>query len=452
LINNFNLTCVQVDDASYSEANWSENVDEGTSFSTDCNVVEIPDENFETYLLGNSSINTNGDSFIQVSEANAFTGIIAVNDAGITDITGIEAFTNVSGLNVTDNELTEVDLSSNTQLTSLYLALNPITTLDLSQNTSLSHLQLQYMDLTSVDVSHMPGLITLWVYGNELTVLNVSNNTALTSLRVTQNPLTSLDVSYLTELTRLDAYQLQVPILDLSNNTKLTYLDAGGNGFLEGLDIRNVAIEDITHFTVINAGNLSCISVDDVDLAEANLTNVDDHIVFSTDCSNGANDILTFSFSEQTGAATIDATNHTIEIEVETGTSLTALEPTITVSEGASISPSGAQDFSNAVTYTVTAENYDEQDWTVMVTEKELTLGVSQLQNLSVYPNPTMDVVSIDGLNQPFTVQVLDLGGKEMMTSNEKELNLSGLRTGMYLLHVELADGSSKVIRISKTN
>ena len=38
--------------------------------------VNIPDANFKAYLVGNTSINTNGDAEIQVSEATAFNGEI----------------------------------------------------------------------------------------------------------------------------------------------------------------------------------------------------------------------------------------------------------------------------------------------------------------------------------------------------------------------------------------
>ena len=36
--------------------------------------VNIPDANFKAYLVGNTDINTNEDSEIQISEANAFSG------------------------------------------------------------------------------------------------------------------------------------------------------------------------------------------------------------------------------------------------------------------------------------------------------------------------------------------------------------------------------------------
>jgi len=84
-----------------------------------------------------------------------------------------------------------------------------------------------------------------------------------------------------------------------------------------------------------------------------------------------ATDITAFSFTQQTGAATINTTNHTVSIEVAYGTSLTSLSPSITVSYGASIDPPGgtARDFTSPVTYTVTAEDATTtQVWTVTVT------------------------------------------------------------------------------------
>lgn len=91
----------------------------------------------------------------------------------------------------------------------------------------------------------------------------------------------------------------------------------------------------------------------------------------STATLNTEANIVSFSLAEQTGAATINPTAGTVNIEVYTGTSLTALVPTITLSTGATISPlSGvAQDFTTAKTYTVTAQNTSiTKTWTVTVT------------------------------------------------------------------------------------
>jgi len=81
-------------------------------------------------------------------------------------------------------------------------------------------------------------------------------------------------------------------------------------------------------------------------------------------------DILTFTLPEQTGAATVNATTHTVAIEVSNGTVVTALVPTIIASLGASISPTSgaAQDYTSPVVYTITSADADTQDWTVTVT------------------------------------------------------------------------------------
>lgn len=89
---------------------------------------------------------------------------------------------------------------------------------------------------------------------------------------------------------------------------------------------------------------------------------------------NTENDILTFVLAQQTGAATIDDVNHTVTMEVAAGTSLTSLAPTITLSDGASSDPASgmSQNFTTAVTYTVTSEDGTDQDWEVTVTEQQV--------------------------------------------------------------------------------
>ena len=105
--------------------------------------------------------------------------------------------------------------------------------------------------------------------------------------------------------------------------------------------------------------------------------------------SIAANDetrFLSFSFGipPQTGSATISAVMHTINVRVESGTDVTSLAPTFTLSNGASAKVNGAtqssgvtaNNYTNAVTYTITAEDgTTTQEWVVTVTK------VSELSN-----------------------------------------------------------------------
>jgi uncharacterized repeat protein (TIGR02543 family)/prepilin-type N-terminal cleavage/methylation domain-containing protein len=77
--------------------------------------------------------------------------------------------------------------------------------------------------------------------------------------------------------------------------------------------------------------------------------------------------ITTFSITSAT--TTITEGDHTISVHVPYGTTVTSLTPII-VHSGASVSPNSgvAQDFTDPVTYTVTAEDSSTQDYVVTVT------------------------------------------------------------------------------------
>jgi len=102
---------------------------------------------------------------------------------------------------------------------------------------------------------------------------------------------------------------------------------------------------------------------------------IQDWAVTVTEASPGLSsqtDILTFSFEEETGEATPNPDNHTIDIEVENGTDRSSITPTFLLSSGAtSVPPSGTEgDYSHPVSITVTAEDGTIQDWTVTVTKQ----------------------------------------------------------------------------------
>lgn len=91
--------------------------------------------------------------------------------------------------------------------------------------------------------------------------------------------------------------------------------------------------------------------------------------VIESETQSNENDILTFSFPQQTGPAVIDTEEKTVDIEINWLANITNLTPSITVSTFATINPESgvAQDFSSPFTYTVTAENEEEAIWTINV-------------------------------------------------------------------------------------
>jgi Leucine-rich repeat (LRR) protein len=237
--------------------------------------VNIPDANFKAYLLGNTAINTNGDGHIQVTEASVFNGAIDCGGMTIYNLTGIEAFTALTWLWCSDNQLTS---------------------LNLSQNTALTYLSCYSNQLTSLDVSGATALTTLYCSYNQLTSLNVSQNTALTELYCYYNQLTSLNVSGATALTTLWCYENQLECLDISNNPNLSQLYCSNN-LLEQLNTRN---GNWVNGMVIDAdtNNLTCVEVDNLGYANSSWGNTFDSFV---SFSNYTNPCVTVSaIQEQT--------------------------------------------------------------------------------------------------------------------------------------------------------
>jgi hypothetical protein len=145
----------------------------GCTIDSNGNIV-IPDANFKAYLLGNTAINTNGDTEISVTEAAAVLLISAPGKA-IFDLTGIACFTALKNLNVNTNGLTSIDVSQNTHLDTLRVAGNSLTSLNVTQNIYLKRLQCNINNLTSLNLSQNAQLVELHCYGNPLTNLNIQN-------------------------------------------------------------------------------------------------------------------------------------------------------------------------------------------------------------------------------------------------------------------------------------
>ncbi|MCB9001255.1 MAG: DUF5018 domain-containing protein, partial [Bacteroidales bacterium] len=120
---------------------------------------------------------------------------------------------------------------------------------------------------------------------------------------------------------------------------------------------------------------------------------------------SSAAEVLTFTLAEQTGNATINSEAGTVSIEVLYGTNASNLTPTITVSAGATISPESnvAQDFTNPVVYTVTAEDgTTTKDWTVTVTVASTQSSEKNITSFSI-PNQLSDA-TIDATAGTVTV------------------------------------------------
>lgn len=227
-------------------------------------IINIPDVNFKNALINTMCVDTNGDNVfnddadmnndneIQISEAEAVLRL-NVSSQNIASLEGIEQFTNLELLRCSVNQLTNLDISQNLVLKDLFCDENQLTTLDVSKNQSLETLNCLVNNLTSLDVSQNHNLLFLYCGFNQLTALNVSNNSSLIGLFCYVNQLTNLN-------------------LKNGNNTEL-----------------------LSMFTYGNL-NLTCIEVDDMDLASNNASWIKDvSASYSANCDTLSTDDVDYN-------------------------------------------------------------------------------------------------------------------------------------------------------------
>ena len=256
----------------------------------------FPDANFRAVVIDRLNIDggmrTGGSMVTGADQATiaAYTSL-SVSNRGIADLTGIEHFTGLSNLFCDYNQLTELDVSSNTALLYLDCGGNRLSELDLSNNAALYHLNCRNNQLAELDLSNNAALIDLDCSYNQLTELDMTNNTTLRILYCFNNQLTELDVSNNPALTDLDCSYNQLTELDVTHNAALLDLDCMDNQLAE-LDVSNNAslrylycyYNQLAELDVYSNTTLLYIDCDSNRLSELDLSNNAE--LYHLDCRN----------------------------------------------------------------------------------------------------------------------------------------------------------------------
>ena len=216
-----------------------------------------------------------------------------LSDKSLTDLKGLDVFENLTALDCSNNQISELDLTQLPNLTSLNCSGNPLMslntealpqlmylycnncfgqsksrsyvdgTLDLSENKQLIVLSCGENQLSNLILPETSTLVDIYCSDNNLKILDVSKNTGLSQFRCSRNQLielklpktqtlkevwcddnklTSLDVSGNTTLERLTCHDNDLDELDISTNTGLQILECQVNQ-LKTLDIsKNISL------------------------------------------------------------------------------------------------------------------------------------------------------------------------------------------------------------------
>ncbi|RLD26518.1 MAG: hypothetical protein DRI75_11565 [Bacteroidetes bacterium] len=365
----------------------------------------IPDAIFEQELV-NQGKDTNGmTGDILNTDAQAVTSL-NVEGLGITDLTGIEAFTSLTYLVCSDNSLTTLNVSSNTALQILLCSYNSLSSLDVTLNTNL---------------------LSLSCDNNQISSLNLNQNLLLGSLGCSNNPLTGLDVTMNTELLTLACSSTGLNSLNLNQNILLQDLTCVGNN-LTSLDLsNNTALQLLTcSFNNLISLNLGSNS-----------------ILWNLDCSN--NQITTLDLS----------LNPALFIFKCSSNQLTSLDLRNGTNSSVPVNNFIFAGNPNLTCINVDNATYSTNTWTSfldpqMFFSEDCSLGFDEFEssNFKIYPIPARDYISIDSnLTKLENIKLYNLNG-ELISSNNypntnksHKIDVSSFAKGMYILQVQTDKG-----------
>ncbi|WP_179336890.1 T9SS type A sorting domain-containing protein [Winogradskyella ludwigii] len=428
--NNPDLTCIQVDDVAYINSVNFFYIDNGVaSFSTNCNFcyVTIPDANLKAALLANTAINTNIDSEISYTEALAFTGILDVQNQSISDLTGIEAFTNITGLFCNNNALTSLDITSNTSLIALRCLNNSLTSLNVANGNNANIVQFNTLNnpnLTciQVDAGFTPPP-TAWQKDG---VANYSDNCYVAPC-IVNIP----DANFKTILVADTA-------INTNGNAEIECSEA--SNFTGSINCANSSISDLTGIETFTALKwLYCFNntISSIDVSQ--------NVALIT-LSCGDNTLSSLDVSQNPDLLILGCANNVLtSLNVANGNNANTIDAYFEATGN-----------SNLICIQVDDATYSTNNWTNIDTQTSFSTNCSlsvndfNLNSISLHPNPTSSMLNIEMTQNIKQATVYSMLGKEVLKTQNKQIDVSRLSNGVFLIKIEDENGNVSTKRFVK--
>lgn len=406
--------------------------------------VNIPDANFKAILLNNAEININGDTEIQLSEAENYKGIIECSNKNITSLAGIESFINIIVLKCYNNNIKDLDVSKNTKLLILQCFQNKIENLNLSNNKELTYLDCSNNQIVILDLYYNTSLEYLNCAKNKIEQLTFGSNSSLTSIECSYNNLLLLNLKNNAALKELTCHDNPLASLDLANNvqmsylwvsaTNLTQLDVSKNRKLQSLYCHNNLLSsiDVTNNQLLK--NFYCYGnlIKSIDVSHNTL--LEHFYCFEnqiTELDLSKNDKLLYMFCQN---------NSLTKLNVKNGGNYL-------------IKDIGFNAVSNPDLRCIQVDNesYSNNNWTKKESATSFStncsgsLGsadISKSSTINFYPNP---VKSLLNFSDKGNVKLYDMQGNLIISKKQTlKLDMSDLPNGIYMVILE--DNANKIL------
>lgn len=417
------------------------------SFYGAAQTITIPDANFKAILLdGNRTFNhagsqiyidLNHDGEVQIEEAlHVYSIDIDYTNTPmnhINTIEGIEKFTNLTQLNVSNQNITTLNLAGLNNLEYVFCGSNMLNSVNLNGLQKLNILNLSSNELSSIDFSTNPLLEDLSIGANKFSSINISNLAHLKKFSCYMNLITSLDMSGNAQLVQLNCSENNINSLNISGlmnmkkieiqHNKMTTLDFSGFNNLQEIICFNNNLSSINVSGCSGLTSLFCYKnyLTTLDVSECPLLSelgAPSNQLEYVNIKNGSN-LSFFSLGNNPGLSfvCIDENENPADI-----THITENYPNCVVSTNCSLSNPDF-DFNRYIT---------------------------------IYPNPAVTVVNLE-VNGDIVIESLEvynIMGQMVLTmpkaNNTSAIDVASLASGSYILKIYSNKGTTNSKFIKK--
>ena len=223
------------------------------------NLTFVPDDNFERKLI-QLGYDSELDNYVKTEIIEEVLNL-NLSNLNIFNLKGIEDFKNLLSLDCSNNNLTKINLTSNTRLNKIDLSFNTIDHLDISKNTELKELIIKSNRIKNIDLKANIKLEKIDISSlgegyNELSSLDISKNLNLNYLNFSFNKIQSINVRSNTLLKTLIGSYNSLENLNLDKNVGIEVIDLDDN------EIENLNISMLSKLKLINIQNNNLKSLD----------------------------------------------------------------------------------------------------------------------------------------------------------------------------------------------
>jgi uncharacterized repeat protein (TIGR01451 family) len=266
-------------------------------------------------------IDTNFDNQIQVSEAALITRlwIEGANAYAVTNIQGIEGFTNVTELGFNGISTTSVNLSGMPNLKTIYLKSPILVSATVSGMNGLTGVSVMENPLmTTLNISNCPALSTIVAQQNPLfDTLNVSNLSLVKAIYLADNALNSLNLTGCPNLESFNAVNNKLTSMNISGLTKLTTFLIEDNPTLTNINASGCTLLNFPQSTflfsnaLVTADFSNCSSLEYLQIPDNALTTLNLSGCSSLQQLNIKNNVLaSLTLTGCTALTNIDCSNN----------------------------------------------------------------------------------------------------------------------------------------------